>query len=339
MRILCVEPGPAFSVQDVHRGWLRAFRHLGCEAVSVNLGDRIDLYSLAHIHKQGEWVKALTDTDALGMAAKGIETAAFEFWPDVVFITSAFFIPAFTMDLLRARGMKVVLLHTESPYEDDKQVERAAYADLNLINDPTNLDRFREVAPTEYQWHSFDEVVHHPRPAVPSAMSEVAFVGTGFPSRVEFLEKIDWSGIDLALAGHWRNLADSSPLRPFVSHDIDECIDNDDAVTLYTSSQMSFNIYRTESQRPELSIGRSCGPREIELAATGTFFARQRRAESDELFPMLPTFETPAELEEVIRWWLPRSELREECATKARAAVADRTFTNAAKRLLATLAL
>lgn len=334
MRILCVEPGPNFSVQDCHRGWVRAFRHLGCEVVSLNLGDRLDLYSLSHIQKQGEWVKALTDTEALQMASKGVETAAFEFWPDVVFITSCFFIPAFTMNLLRARGMKVVIFHTESPYEDDKQIERAGYADLNLVNDPTNLERFREVAPTEYQWHCYDPAVHFPHPPSPEHASDFTFVGTGFPSRVEFFEKVQWDGIDVALAGHWSRLADDSPLRPFVAHDIDECIDNDDAVSLYSSTKMSANLYRQEAQRPELVDGWSMGPREVELAACGTPFLRQSRGEGDELLGFLPRFETPHEFGEQLRWWLARDGARDAIAEKARAVLAERTFVDSAKRLL-----
>ena len=334
MRILCVEPGPNFSVQDVHRGWVRAFQHLGCEVVSLNLGDRLDLYALAHIQKNGEWVKAISDTDALQMAAKGIESAAFEFWPDVVFITSAFFVPKFTMDILRARGMKVVAMFTEEPYELDRELAVAACADLSLINDPTHLAAFREVCPTEYQWHCYDPAVHYPRPPQPEHASDFAFVGTGFPSRVEFFEKVRWDGIDVALAGHWSNLPSDSPLRPFVAHDIDECIDNDDAVALYAATKMSANLYRQEAQRPELVEGWSMGPREVELAACGTPFLRQSRGEGDELLGFLPRFETPHDFGEQLRWWLARDGAREAVAEKARDAIADRTFTDSAKRLL-----
>lgn len=334
MRVLGVEPGPSFSVQDVHRGWLRAFSSLGCEVVNVNLGDRLDLYHLAHIQKQGEWVKALNDTEALHLASKGVETAAFEFWPDVVFITSAFFVPAFTMDLLRARGMKVVILHTESPYEDDKQVERAAYADLNLVNDPTNIERFQAVAPSEYQWHCYDPAVHHPRAAQEDHRSDFAFVGTGFPSRIEFFEKVMWDGIDVALAGHWRSLSDDSPLRPFVAHDLEDCIDNDDAVALYSATKMSANLYRKEAQRPELAAGWAMGPREVELAACGTPFLRESRGEGDGLLGFLPRFETPHDFGEQLKWWLARDGAREAIAERAREAISDRTFKDSARRLL-----
>jgi hypothetical protein len=43
------------------------------------------------------------------------------------------------LDLIRARGTKVVLIHTEEPYEHDRDITRAAHADVNIVNDPTHL--------------------------------------------------------------------------------------------------------------------------------------------------------------------------------------------------------
>jgi hypothetical protein len=76
------------------------------------------------------------------------------------------------------------------------------------------------------------------------------------------------------------------------------------------------------------------GPREVELAACGSFFMREPRGEGDDLFPMLPTFTTPAEFESQLRWWLAHPQERKAAAVAAQAAIADRTFTNTAARLL-----
>ena len=83
--------------------------------------------------------------------------------------------------------------------------------------------------------------------------------------------------------------------------------------------------------------GIACGPREIELAATGTWFARQSRPESDELFPMLPVFSSPEELGDVLRWALANPDVRDEAGSAARSAILDRTFPNNAKRLMGLL--
>ena len=77
------------------------------------------------------------------------------------------------------------------------------------------------------------------------------------------------------------------------------------------------------------------GPREVEMAATGLWFTRDPRPEGDQVLPMLPTFTSPEEASEQIRWALRTNTLRQVAAARARAAIADRTFENNARRFLA----
>jgi spore maturation protein CgeB len=339
MRVLCVEPGPQFSVADVHRGWLRAFQQLGCQVVNVNLADRLDLYTQAHLPKDGQMVRAFNDAGAVHLAAKGIEVAAYECWPDVVFITSGFFVPPAVYQLLRERGHKVVLNHLEEPYEATREMGRAALVDVNIINDPTHLESFRAVNPnTWYLPAAYDPDIHGPGMVVPDLACDFAFVGTGFDSRVRFFEAVDWAELDVAFAGNWKETDDDSPLRKFVVHDLNDCFPNEQTVGLYRSAKVSANLYRKEALEPRLEQGWAIGPREVELAACGTFFLREARAEGDELFPMLPTFSDPDEFGELVRWWVSHESARRNTARAAQAAVADRTFVNNAKALLEHLA-
>ena len=75
------------------------------------------------------------------------------------------------------------------------------------------------------------------------------------------------------------------------------------------------------------------------MAAIGCFFLRDPRPEGDELFPTLPTFTSPGQASDQLRWWLARPDDRREAALKAREAIADRTFFAAAARLLRHLEL
>lgn len=338
MRILAIAPGPDFSVADVHSGWLEALRELGCTVVDFNLGERLTFYARCRIEgDDGELNEGLTPEQAIQLALNGVYAALYTVAPDVLLVTSAFYMSAELLTRVRLNGTRVVMIHTESPYEDDRQVERAAYADINLINDPTHLDRFRAQAPTWYVPHAYRPSVHHPRPPRDGYRSDFAFVGTGYPSRVEFLERVDWSTVDVALAGNWQQLTDDSPLRKYLTHPVAECCPNDEAVDLYASTQCSANLYRRESQRPELSDGWSMSPREVELAAIGCFFLRQPRGETDTVLPMLPTFADAEDFGEQLRWWLAHPDQRAELAASARAAVADRTFTAHARMLLRLL--
>lgn len=333
-----VEPGVDFSVADVHHGWAAAFRQLGHQVVDFNLNDRLNLYSAVHVqHTDGQWVRPFDTLGAATIAAKGIEMAAFEVWPDLIMVTSGFYVPPLIYDLLRARRMTVVLNYLEAPYEDARMVDVAAHVDLMLINDPTNLDQFRAVNPnSHYMPAAYDPAVHRPGPVLPDAISDFAFVGTGFPSRITFLEQVDWAGIDVALAGNWAHLADDSPLRKMVAHDLGCCCDNTEAVDLYRATKASANLYRREGAGPDMTPSEAwaVGPREVELAATGTFFLRDPRGEGDDLFPMLPTFDGPGDFAAKLRWYLGRDELRSELAGQAQAAIAQRTFISNARELL-----
>lgn len=337
MRILGCEPGPSFSVLDMHLGWMRALKNAGHDVQSVNLGDRLDSLAGSHVKKKGRWVKTFPDIGVVKIVSKTFQGDVLEFAPDVVFLTSCFFVPMDTLDLFRNRGIKVVIAHSEAPYEQDAQVDRAQHADVNLVNDTVGLDLYPRAV---YQPHCYDPAVHYKRPIKsPDHVSDFCFVGTAYPSRIEFLEAVDWSGVDVCLAGNWNRLTKDSPLRKYVAHDIADCLDNDDAVDLYAATKVSANLYRTEAQRPALSEGWSMGPRELELAACGVPFVRdgRRTGEADEVLSMLPTFTTPQEFGDELRGLLASDLQRDLIVDAAYDAIKDRTFDAAAARLLTLL--
>lgn len=340
MRILIVEPGPHFSVQDVFEGWREALTDLGQHVAAYNLGDRLTFYQSALFETgrlgpdgEVELRRALTTQQAIELASNNILAACYRFAPEVLLVVSCMFVDPALLDIVRSRGTRVVLLHTESPYQDDEQLQRAPHADLSILNDPTNLERFRALGPAEYLPHSYRPSVHHPGPPSRGMSSEFCFVGTGFPSRIEFLEAMDLDGLDVLLAGHWTQLEATSPLRKYLAHDIEECLDNDQAAQVYRSSSASLNLYRREANDPELSGGYAMSPRELEMAACGLWFARDGRPEGDELLPMLPTFTSPEEASMLVRWAIDHPAQRQRVADQAREAVADRTFEANAKRL------
>lgn len=338
MRILAAHPGPNFSVHDCYVGWVEALRELGHQVVDFNLSERLTFYDAALLEVgDHKFRKALSAEQAQNLAVNGLYAALYKTRPDVLFAVSAFFYPPELLDLARAYGTRVVVLHTESPYEDGRQLQTAEHADLNLINDPTNLAAFERVGPTIYTPHSYRPNVHTPGPAVEEYRSEFAFVGTGYASRIAFFEAMNLDDVDVLLAGNWTQLDGDSPLRRHVRHDVDECIDNTQTVQVYRSASVGMNLYRREAEAEHLAAGYAMGPREVEMAATGLFFLRDSRPEGDEVLAMLPTFTTPADAAEQLRWWLTKPDSRRELADKAREAIADRTFTNQAARAIRLL--
>jgi spore maturation protein CgeB len=334
-RAIVVHPGPHFSVADVHNGVVKGLRNNGVEVMDFNLDRRLDFYVNAQIEQNGEVRKAFEYEAACTMAAMGLEAACYRFWPDVVIVMSGFFLPPEVYKVIRARRQHLVLWCTESPYEDDRQLDQAHAVDTVILNDPTNIDRFRERNPrTWYLPHSYDPDLHYPGSGSDEWRCDFGFVGTGYPSRVKFFEQVDWTGVNALFAGNWMNVPDDSPLQKHLVHARGECIDNRDTAELYRSCKVSANLYRKEAEADDLVDGWAMGPREVELAACRTFFLREPRFESDALLWMYPTFDGPDDLGDQVRWWVDHPNQRDEATRKAAAAVADRTFNATTAELL-----
>lgn len=322
---------------DVHNGLVKGLRECGAEVASLNLDERLDFFAAAEVAKDGTRRRAFDREAAIRMAASTICGDLYKFWPDVVVLTSGFFITPELWAVLGRRPHHTVAFFTESPYEDDRQLQVARYVDTAIVNDPTNIAEFRAVNPrTWYFPHSYDPDVHSPGPANPAWACDFGWVGTAFRSRIAFFQQVDWHGLDVRLAGSWQLLHGNSRLRRFLLNEKHECFENADTVRLYRSCKVSANIYRKEASEPGMEHGWAAGPREIELAACGTFFLREPRGEGDELFPAAPTFESPDEFGDLVRWWSrpEHDDLREKTVRLNREAIADRTFKNTAARLL-----
>lgn len=287
--------------------------------------------------------QALTEDGAFALAMQGISHALYTFWPDVVLFVSGFFTTAGLFDLVRKRNHKIVMLNTESPYQEDIQLTRGQFADLNLLNDPANLHLYDETGiPALYMPHCYRPLVHFPSNRKLSAPpTDLTFIGTAFESRVKFFEQLDLSGIDALIAGnYWGRLPETSPLAPYIGTGLTEadCVSNADTANLYRNSKLGINFYRRESEEEHASdVAIAMGPREVEMAACGLPFLRDPREEGDHVLPMLPTFTSPEDASEQLRWWLKHDDVRDEAARQARAAIADRTFVNNARRLLRVL--
>jgi spore maturation protein CgeB len=333
------------GLADMHNGWAEALRGLGEQVMAYSLDKRLTFFESALVETgvyddegRPQIRKAVSHDEALTAAADGLLGAAYRWWPDVVLCTSAFFTPPWVLEIMRSRRHRIVMLFSEAPYQDAMQLRMAEYADLSLVNDPATLDAYRKIGPAEYMPHAFRPGVHHPGPAVPGLKSDLGFVGTGFPTRIKFFEAMDLAGVDVLFGGNWAGLDGSSPLLPYLIHGKDECMDNEHTADVYRSARAGINFYRRETDEGGTADGVAMGPREVEMAATGLWFLRDPRPEGDELFPMLPTFTSPAEASDQLRWGLAHPDECAAAAVKARVAVADRTFEAHARRLLALLA-
>lgn len=338
MRWLVTHPGPNFSVSDLHAGYTEALRAAGEHIVDYPLGELLSFYDNVFLRSGPEqFRKALDGKQATELAVDRLAGALYKVRPDVLFVVSGFFLDGQLLDRARRDGVRVVTLHTEEPYEHSRELELSRHSDLCLLTEPVHIADFRQITRAEHFGHAYRPAVHHSGPVDPDVACDLAFVGTGYPSRIRFLEAMDLDDLDVVLAGNWQLLDEGSPLRKHVAHEVADCLDNADTARLYRSAKVGLNLYRREAEAAGTAEGWAVGPREIEMAACGLPFVRDRRGEGDDLFGHLPTFATPGEAAEQIRWLLTHDAEREALAEKSRAAIADRTFDAHAARLLRLL--
>lgn len=337
MRWLAAEPGPNFSVQDVHTGYVEALRAAGEKVIEYPLGSALTFYDSVLLQTgSGTFAKALTADQATRLAADRLAGALYKARPDALLLTSGFFVDTDLLDVARRDGVRVVGLLTEQPYEHARELALAEHCDLVLVNDPVNLRDFQRVTRAAYAPHCYRPSVHHPGPPDPVLACDLSFVGTGYRSRIDWFERLDLTGLDVLLAGNWGQLSPDSPLRRYVAHGPEDCLANEQTAAVYRSTRVGLNLYRREAE-DGASPGWSIGPREVEMAAAGCFYLRDPRPEGDELLPMLPTFTSPEQASDQLRWWLAHPDQRAAAALKAREAVQDRNFDRAAERLLRLL--
>src|SRR5688572_3120418 len=253
MRIVLAHPGASWSTADVYDGLLYGLRQHGADVVPYRLDTRIEAS-----HKALHWLwrtkkKEQPDLakpnqiDTIYHAGIGVLEMALRHQADVVLVVSAMLLHPDVIILMKRAGLRVVVLFTESPYDEDKELAIAGMVDGGWTNERTSVPKFRAVNPNMgYLPHAW-----HPLKHFQSARSlgdlpehDVVFVGSGFSERVTFFNSIDWTGIDLGLYGTWKNLGLNKQVKQCVRG---AQITNEMAASLYRRAKVGLNLYRNRA--------------------------------------------------------------------------------------------
>lgn len=325
MRIVFVWPVVRMSIWDVAVGHRKALgRILGEENIKdYHLDKRTALFN-----KMFEEVLGRDEAMAGKMATEAVLPEALYHNADAVLIFSGLnFHPAGLWLLERCR-IPTAVYFTESPYEDDEQFEWGSTSSSlqAMTNDLYSAEKFG----WNYLPHAYNPEVHFPggvNPVLPQ--HDVVFIGSGWPERQQFIEKVDWTGINLGLYGMWPGIKGDHPLTKFYTHGN---VRNEDTAQLYRNSKICLNFHRGSP------TARSMGPRCVEIAACGAFQLSDPREELLHVFgESVPTFETPEDLSEAIRYFLSNDIGRHKLAKESLARVASHTFDARTPLVLDTL--
>ena len=351
MKILVVGPGASWSTADVEAGLCDGLAHHGVDLVRYSLDGRI---SGAQRWLMQAWrIKKKTQpdiirpsfADVLYQASMGALERALRFQVDAVLIVSGMYFHPDVIVLMRRAGLRVTVLFTESPYDEEHELKLAQMAHAVWTNERTSVPVFASVCPhASYLPHGWHPERHAPGPQPGDelqAAHDVVFVGSSFRERIEWFSAIDWTGIDLGLYGQWDALGSKSSLRQFVRG---KAIGNRQTAALYRRAKIGLNLYRQSkgfgpgAPRIVPASAQSLSPRAYELAACGVFHLSESRAEVREVFgTAVPTFHTPSEAATLIRSWLADDAGRAAVAATLPAMVAESSWRHRAAQVIAEL--
>ena len=349
MKICVIHPGASTSISDVHDGLLSGLKENGHEVIRYNLGQRI-ARAAQFLHfvyrkakKAGKKVEKPNIADVLYQAGGDAIIRILHHNPEWTIVVSGMYYPKYMLRLLKNASLRVGLLLTESPYDDEHQEKLASWATVVWTNERTSVERLRIANPnTFYLPHAFDPSKHKPESDPIDAdvpAHDVVFVGTCFQERIELLERVDWTGIDLGLYGNWDELGPNSKLKPFVRG---EDTPNQVTAALYRKAKIGLNLYRQSKgfgkNTARIDGAESLNPRAYELAACGAFHLSDYREEVGELFgKLVPTFTDAGSLEGQIRRWLLDDIGRARISAQLPKAIEGHHWHNRAKDVIDTL--
>lgn len=333
MRLLVVHPGADWATADIFDGYVSAFKALAHEVGVYNLSVRL---GRAHGWLNYCWRQAGRPGEKPA-PAEVIHRASIDLVPsallgnvDWVFVITGAYLHPDALIMLRRAGIKIALLLTESPYEDDGQLRLTQYADVVFTNERTSVAPLKASNPNVYYLpHAYDPAKHYPADATDDVPAhDVVFVGTGFQERLDILQAVDWSGIDLGLYGTYELLGSRSKLRQYIRGGV---TDNAQVAALYRRSAIGLNLYRQSvwygRKAERITTAESMNPRAFELGACGVFTISDYRPEVSEAFGgLVPTFRNAEELETLVRAWLADAEGRQAVAEQLPARITRSTF-------------
>lgn len=348
MRVMLVDPAADWSTRDVYNGLRDGLRSNRVRVIEFRLGRYLTVFghALDKAWEEGQRQDSQpTMHDKSYLASSQAALWYLRHQPDWVIIVSGMYVHPDAMVLLRRAGARVGLLLTETPYDYEQELRVAHHADVVWTNERTAVEVFKQVNPHSYYLPHAYHPMHHSlmgrKPpdvdAIPS--HDVVFVGTLFDERIKLLEAVDWTGIDLGLYGYCDPIKDGSPLKRFVRGGI---MENWKTAWLYRKAKIGLNLFRSSmgfDGRRHIFGAESLGPRAYELAATGTFFVSQYRAEVPERFgDLVPTFSTADELSSVLTTYLADPPSRVAKASALPAAVRGHSWVERAADVAAHLA-
>jgi hypothetical protein len=212
----------------------------------------------------------------------------------------------------------------DEPYEVDDTAAWSGHFGSVFINDAATLARHQRA---HYLPMCVDTTVYRdggdPRPHA------VGFIGGANPTRESFLLRLADAGLlSYIVGGPWRH----PTLRRLT---LAAKVPHEQTARLYQQTRIVINVYRDRHHfNRQATPATAMNPRIYEALACGAMVVSERRAEIGQVFPALPQFDTPAELQAIVQRLLDADAELERLRADCRARLAGHAYADRLARAL-----
>ncbi|RLC82302.1 MAG: hypothetical protein DRJ03_19250 [Chloroflexi bacterium] len=343
MKILIAFPGPRHSTIDVANGWSAALAELGHDVTEFRFSYLIDFFITAYqawerAHPNNPGAK-FTNEQWQAAASKQLIVQAVHDRPDIVLMISGMQYHPIAFRLLHNLKIPIVLILTESPYMDNRQLlmmDRGG-ANLTFTNDKASVKPLSGFCPVVYLPHSYNPATHYSGPAHGDYETDIYFCGTLFPDRLEQFSEL------LSDRSHMQTEYDAYIIGPTNHRGGVELIDNAENAEWYRGTKIALNHHRVwmgdlRADEGTLPGGAaySLNPRAYEIAACGAFqLCDDQRPELKKVFgDSIATYNGKADMMDKIKYYLAHDAERKQMAKRANELVRNCAFINRAQEIL-----
>lgn len=345
MRILLTYPGATYSTYDVAAGYEKALSALGHEVRSFNHHGWLSFYDIT----LAQWQlyapeQVFPDAAARVIASEHVVIEAVDFVPDVILIVAAMGLHRRAFELLNHLGVPIIVLLTESPYEDGIQAKvlEKGHVSLAFTNERTSAQRLETVTgvQTIYLPHAYDASRHRVLNIDEKHRSDVFFQGTLWPKRKRLLDSL----ADLPYKMIFDGIQPQARNREEADESMTHVIDNSEMPFWYSGTKIAINHHREfctiDKDGLELYLesgeAESLGPRAFEIAACGAFqLCDNTRPELQDVFgDSVVTYDDTEDLRDKVKYYLRNDHKRREMAKESHRRVQGCTFEARARDII-----
>lgn len=316
-----VYPCMRWASWDIAQSIEKAFKKLGLDIVSFKPLDEAELFEkksrLSQTFKYVKFNRKYTTYHIFKNISEKLKQEKIRF---ALFIHGSN-IPLLFLEEIKKNNIITAVWLMDDPHEIDYSKTYSHFYDFVFTTEKNTVKTHSlRNKKTYYLPCGYDDDIFYPKKDI-RYESDICIIGSGFPERIELLEKIYpyIKDLKIKIIGNWDLIEKGSPLKKLIEKTF---VPPEEASLYYSNAKLILNQHRMSYFSTSLSSninhieGISPNPRLFESSACGAFsIVNSERVGCFDFFEKgseIDSFSTPEELISKIRFWIENNNLREK---------------------------